>query len=50
MAEKPKNARKSTFFWRGFRSSHGSLLANATRSAQAQRGAVASPVEAVRAE
>jgi hypothetical protein len=35
---KPKNARKHTFFWRGFRSPHGSMAANATRSALAQRG------------
>jgi hypothetical protein len=38
MTEKPKSARKHTFFWRGFRSSHGSMAANATRSALTQRG------------
>jgi hypothetical protein len=37
-AEKPKPARKSTFFWRGFRSPHGSLTVNTTRSVQAQQG------------
>jgi hypothetical protein len=37
-AEKPQTVRKSTFFWRGFRSVHGAVTANATRSADAWRG------------
>jgi hypothetical protein len=37
-AEKPKTVRKSTFFWRGFRSAHGAVTANTTRSVR--RGGV----------
>jgi lysophospholipase L1-like esterase len=33
-SEKPKSLRKSTFFWRGFRSPHGSVTANVTRLTQ----------------
>ncbi len=40
MTEKPKIARKSTFFWRGFRSSHGLSTASIPRSVSAQRGSV----------
>jgi hypothetical protein len=39
-AEKPKNVRKSTFFWRGFQSTHGSVTATVTRTAVARRGGV----------
>ncbi len=35
---KPKQTRKSTFFWRGFQSPHGSISSNNTRSAVARRG------------
>jgi hypothetical protein len=35
---KPKQTRKSTFFWRSFRSPHGSISSNNTRSAVAKRG------------
>jgi hypothetical protein len=41
--DKPKSSRKSTFFWRGFRSSHGSVSANVTRSAVARQGGVGFP-------
>jgi hypothetical protein len=40
MTEKPRSARKSTFFWRGFRSSHGSSTASIPRSVSDQRGSV----------
>jgi hypothetical protein len=35
---KPTTARKSTFFWRGFRSLHGSISTNNSRLAMAGRG------------
>ncbi len=35
-SEKPKPTRKSTFFWRGFRSPRGSLTVNVARSVQAR--------------
>jgi hypothetical protein len=35
-SEKPKPTRKSTFFWRGFRSPHGSVTVSVTRSTHAQ--------------
>ncbi len=40
MTEKPRVARKSTFFWMGFRSSHGSSTTSIPQSVSASRGNV----------